>query len=77
MFTRTSTSVSTVRTAYTVIGMTCDHCAHAVTAEIGQLEGVHHVDVDVATGAVTVASDRPLDAAAVAAAVDEAGYTVS
>ncbi len=72
-----STSTPTVQTSYTVTGMTCEHCAHAVSAEIGQLEGVHQVDVDVATGEVAVASDRPLDADAVAAAVDEAGYTVS
>jgi len=77
MSTSTSSSTPSVQTAYTVTGMTCDHCAQAVTAEIGQLEGVHQVDVDLATGAVTVASDGPLDADAVSAAVEEAGYTVA
>jgi copper chaperone CopZ len=48
-----------------------------VTKEIGELAGVTSVDVDLATGAVTVESDGPLDAAEVAAAVDEAGYTMS
>lgn len=59
---------------YQVKGMTCGHCVAAVSGEIGQLDGVRSVDVDLATGAVTVISDRPLDLAAVAAAVDEAGY---
>jgi copper ion binding protein len=62
---------------YTVAGMTCAHCVASVTKEIGELAGVTSVDVDLATGAVTVESDGPLDAAEVAAAVDEAGYTMS
>jgi copper chaperone len=59
---------------YTVSGMTCGHCVSAVSAEVGKLEGVTDVQVDLTTGAVTVASEAPLDDAAVAAAVDEAGY---
>jgi copper chaperone len=59
---------------YQVKGMTCGHCVSAVSGEIGQLDGVRSVDVDLATGAVTVTSDAPLDVRAVAAAVDEAGY---
>jgi copper chaperone len=63
-------------TTYTVSGMTCEHCVNAVTSEISQLEGVTDVRVDLASGAVTVTSDAPVDDAAVAAAVDEAGYQV-
>ncbi|MCW2642584.1 MAG: Cation-transporting ATPase pacS [Dactylosporangium sp.] len=63
-------------TTYTVSGMTCGHCVNAVTSEIQQLEGVRDVQVDLASGAVTVTSEAPLDDAAVAAAVDEAGYQV-
>jgi copper ion binding protein len=59
---------------YTVSGMTCGHCVNAVTSEVSQLEGVTDVQVDLDTGAVTVTSEAPLDAAAVAAAVEEAGY---
>lgn len=59
---------------YRVTGMTCDHCVHAVSHELTKLAGVQAVDVDLSTGAVTVTSDAPLDAAAVRAAVDEAGY---
>jgi copper chaperone len=63
-------------TTYTVHGMTCEHCVRAVTEEVGKLPGVTHVSVDLASGLLTVASDQPLDATSVAAAVDEAGYEV-
>jgi copper chaperone len=59
---------------YTVTGMTCGHCVSAVSGEVGQLPGVTDVEVDLASGAVTVTSDEPLDDDAVRAAVDEAGY---
>lgn len=63
-------------TTYTVSGMTCGHCVSSVSSEIGKLSGVRDVNVDLATGAVTVQSEGALDDAAVAAAVDEAGYQV-
>jgi copper chaperone len=65
-----------VTRTYTVAGMTCEHCVRAVTTEVGALPGVRKVDVDLASGRVTVASDDTLDDDAVAAAVDEAGYAV-
>lgn len=61
---------------YTVFGMTCGHCVNAVSSEIGKLAGVRDVQVDLEAGKVTVDSEMPLDDAAVAAAVDEAGYEV-
>lgn len=65
----------TVRT-YPVTGMTCDHCVHAVTEEIGALDGVRDVAVELnagGTSAVQVTSEQPLSDADVAAALDEAG----
>ncbi|AVP69903.1 cation-transporting ATPase [Prescottella equi] len=59
---------------YLVKGMTCQHCAAAVTEEISELSGVTSVDVDVDSGRVVVESESPLDTIAVAAAVTEAGY---
>lgn len=59
---------------YTVEGMTCGHCASSVREEVSELGGVRQVDVDVESGRVTVTSDTPLPADAVAAAVTEAGY---
>jgi len=61
---------------YHVTGMTCAHCAHTVTEELQNIDGVRGVTIDLHPGgesAVTVASDAPLTAEAVAAALDEAG----
>jgi copper ion binding protein len=63
-----------VQDVYGVQGMTCDHCVRAVTAEVGALPGVERVNVDLATGEVTVTSEDRLDPDAVSAAVEEAGY---
>jgi copper chaperone len=63
-------------TSYTVRGMTCNHCAGSVTAEVGRIAGVTDVEVDVSAGRVTVSSEAGVSAGAVAAAVAEAGYEV-
>jgi copper chaperone len=62
---------------YTVTGMTCSHCVESVGSEIKLIPGVTDVRVDLAGGAVTVTSRQPVDDAAVAAAVDEAGYELA
>ena len=64
-------------TTYTVIGMTCGHCVSAVTQEVRQIDGVDGVQVDLATGALTVSSSVELDRKTVVAAVDEAGYELA
>ncbi|GAB2626529.1 heavy metal transport/detoxification protein [Paractinoplanes abujensis] len=66
-----------VTSTYTVTGMTCGHCVQAVTGELSALPGVDAVQVDLASGAVTVTSEAPLDGEAVRAAVDEAGYELA
>jgi len=48
-----------------------------VTDEIGAIEGVESVDVELSNGAVTVVSAEPLSQQTVAAAVDEAGYALA
>ncbi|WP_072690383.1 heavy-metal-associated domain-containing protein [Rhodococcus marinonascens] len=70
-------STSTVTTTVTVTGMTCGHCVSSVREEIGSLDGVVSVDVDLATGKVAIDSTAPLDPSAVAGAVEEAGYQVT
>ena len=62
---------------YTVTGMTCGHCVSAVTEEVTAVPGVTAVDVDLASGRLTVTSDAPVDDDAVRAAVDEAGYELA
>ncbi len=59
---------------YTVTGMTCGHCVNAVTIEVGKLPGVRDVNVDLASGQVTVTSDTSLAEPQVRAAVEEVGY---
>jgi copper chaperone CopZ len=61
---------------YQVTGMTCEHCVKAVTTELENVTGVSAVTVELVPGgesAVTVASEAPLSATAVEAALDEAG----
>jgi copper chaperone CopZ len=62
---------------YTITGMACQHCVSAVTQEVGGIDGVTDVQVDLATGRVRITSRVPLDGATVRAAVDEAGYEIS
>ena len=62
---------------YAVTGMTCAHCVRSVTEEIGAIDGVTDVAVDLPSGAVAVTSDHPLDEAQVRAALEEAGYELA
>ena len=64
-------------TEYTVTGMTCQHCVNAVTNEVGGIDGVTGVDVDLDSGRVSVRSEQPVDDAAVRTAVNEAGYELA
>lgn len=64
---------------YTVAGMTCDHCVASVTEEVSEVAGVGEIDINLATGRLTVTRADPDDAvddAAVRAAVAEAGYQI-
>lgn len=60
-------------TAYSVKGMTCEHCALSVTEEVEQVPGVTGIEVDLAGGRIFVRGESFSDAA-VAAAVHDAGY---
>ncbi|MDR1152230.1 MAG: cation transporter [Bifidobacteriaceae bacterium] len=65
---------------YYVSGMTCHHCVRAVIDEVGALDGVTSVKVDLVEGGVstvTVTCAAPLDQAAMAEAIDEAGYALA
>ena len=66
--------MSTERT-YTVEGMTCSHCVLSVREEVSEVEGVEAVDVDLASGRLTVTGADVSDDA-VRHAVSEAGYQV-
>jgi copper chaperone len=59
--------------AYTVRGMSCAHCVHAVSTEVEALDGVESVTVDLDAKRVVVRG-ADLDDAAIRVAIDEAGY---
>ena len=61
---------------YVVTGMTCEHCVNAVTEELGRVDGVQAVDVDLASGRVRLAGTDYSDAQ-IAEAIDEAGYELA
>lgn len=63
-------------TAYLVRGLTCGHCAAAVTSEFEALEPVSAVSVELVTdgeSTVTVTSSAPLTEDQVTDALAEAG----
>jgi copper chaperone CopZ len=76
----TTTSASTPANAapttdrvYAVEGMSCAHCVRAITDEVSRVAGVTAVDVELATGRVTVRGGG-LDDDAIRAAIGEAGF---
>ena len=58
---------------YVVEGMSCAHCEAAVKEEVGGVDGVVSVSVDLATKRVDVAGTG-LDDRAIRAAIEDAGY---
>ena len=67
--------MSTTR-RFAATGLTCGHCAKAVSDELLALEGVLDAQVEVVDGGasrVTVVTERDLPDDEVAAALDEAG----
>ena len=59
---------------FQVTGMTCGHCEMSVREEVEKIAGVESIDVSAQTGRLVVTSAAEVDADAVVAAVDEAGY---
>ncbi len=58
----------------TVKGMTCGHCEAAVKSELSKIASVTNVVVDLGTGVVAIDSTDVVDSAAVAEAIEEAGF---
>lgn len=67
--------MSTTHT-FRVEGMTCEHCVASVREEVSLIPGVTVVDVDLATGRLTVTAEGELDDEVVHAAVRNAGYDI-
>ena len=60
---------------FTVTGMTCGHCEMAVKRAIKQIDAGADIQIDRAQNLVQVQSSQPR--AALAAAIQEAGYAVA
>ncbi|MGV9753234.1 heavy-metal-associated domain-containing protein [Nocardia farcinica] len=67
-------STITTTSTYVVSGMSCGSCVGKVTTALGKLSGIDGVDVDLATGAVTVTGTSAADAGLIQATVETLGY---
>ncbi|MCE2985126.1 MAG: heavy-metal-associated domain-containing protein [Burkholderiales bacterium] len=63
-----------MKTQWKVSGMSCGHCVRAITQAIQALDPQAQVQVSLSEASVTVESS--LTQAAIAAAMEEAGYAV-
>lgn len=59
-----------------VKGMSCSHCAGAVTKTLETTEGIKNVKVDLATGEVTYEEVKPVSMDTVKDKIKKAGYEV-
>jgi copper chaperone len=60
-----------------VKGMSCGHCAAAVTKALEALPGVSQVQVDLSTGRVSFASAGPIPREELARVIKAAGYEMT
>jgi len=58
---------------FSITGMTCDHCVHAVTTAAKDVPGVSDVKVSLDERSAIVTGDA-VDVAKVIAAIEEEGY---
>jgi copper chaperone CopZ len=58
-------------------GMTCGHCAMSVTKELQKVAGAQDIQVDPKAGTAHLATAESVTEEALAAAVAEAGYTLT
>jgi copper chaperone len=61
---------------FSVPGMSCAHCESAIKREVGAVDGVSAVEVDLDSKLVTVRGEG-LGRDDIVAAIDEAGYDVA
>ena len=63
-------------TTIKIKGMSCNHCATAVTKALATVAGITNVKVDLGGGTATYDATAAVDSALVQAAVAKAGYEV-
>jgi copper chaperone len=57
-------------------GMSCQHCANAVTKALNEIDGVKDVKVDLSKGEASFEEMTPVDMDSVRGRVKQAGYEV-
>lgn len=60
-----------------VTGMTCQNCVRHVTQALAALPGVRSAEVDLHAGSASLETERELPRVEVAAALEEAGYSLA
>ncbi|WP_409474543.1 heavy-metal-associated domain-containing protein [Streptomyces sp. HC307] len=73
----TAPATEGITISYNVSGMTCGHCKATLTKEIGALDGVLAVSVDLDAGQIAVTTADEPDDALLARVVDDAGYELT
>ncbi|OIJ27217.1 heavy-metal-associated domain-containing protein [Nocardioides luteus] len=61
-------------------GMTCNRCVESVTNALGDLDGVHGVEVDLNPGAVSsarVTADQQLEPRVLRSTLAKAGFSIA
>ena len=64
-------------TSYTVTGMTCNHCVHAIKEEVSAVPGATGVELTLEDAKPNVSSEAPVDFDRIVEAVYEAGEQYS
>ncbi len=57
-------------------GMSCSHCAMAVTRALNEIDGIKDVKVDLSKGEAVFEEERPADMNTVREKIKKAGYEV-
>jgi copper ion binding protein len=75
LFTACRAEPRVMQVEITVDGMTCDSCVQAITYELGRVEGVRSVEVDLVGGkALVTFTEGQIDPAAIEQAIEKIGY---
>lgn len=62
---------------YKVPDVSCEHCVNAITREVGQIEGVLDVRVDLDAKTVTVSASENVREDRIREGIDEAGFDIA
>lgn len=66
-----------VETTYKVPDVSCEHCVAAINQEVGGLDGVEKVDIDLEAKTVTVRHNESVSDEQIVAGLDEAGFDIA